>query len=74
MKKTRVLTAVLKNLNVFISRRAGGYAFQRVVAADWNARSPSVERYLVLGGTSNVDSFDLRVPRLPFNGDRLISK
>ena len=58
--KKRVFTAVLKVSIAVILRIASGSAFQRLGAADWNARSPSVGWYLELGETSNVDSFDLR--------------
>ena len=50
----------MKVSNVFILQIVEGNAFQRYGAADWNARSPRVGRVLVLGNSSNKDSFDLR--------------
>ena len=52
--------AVLKTSSVFILRITAGRLFHSIGAADWNARSPSVDRYLLLGGTSNSPSLDLK--------------
>ena len=43
--------AALKTSSVFILRITAGSLFHSIGAADWNARSPSVNRYLLLGGS-----------------------
>ena len=53
--------AILKTSSVFILRITAGSLFHSIGAADWNARSPSVDRYLLLGGTSNSPSLDFQV-------------
>ena len=52
--------AVLKTSSVIILRIKAGSLFHSIGAADWNARSPSVDRYLLLGSTGNSPSLDLK--------------
>ena len=41
-------------------RTRAGKAFQKLGAADWNVRSPSVRRVFALDVTNKVDLSDLR--------------
>jgi len=63
-KKKNSFNGSFNTLRFFILRITAGSLLHSIGAADWNARSPSVKQYLVLGGTSNSVSLDLKEYKL----------